>query len=561
MGKPKKVLRSIAVGDFETDPFAYGRIPKPFACGFMVEGLSTDKEYRYFWGDDCVSQFLSFLQGVKTPLLIYFHNGGKFDFFFFLKHLQNPVKVIHGRIVKATIGIHEFRDSWAIIPMPLASYKKEKIDYSLMERTRRERNRPAILDYLYHDCLYLFDLVLAFNNRFGARLTIAGTAAKELRKLHPQWSQKEPHDKKFRPYYFGGRVECFESGVIKGEWKIYDVNSMYPFVMRNCNHPLGGHYITPNKKTLDRDGWFVGFSGLMYFATVRGRNFGALPVRVKDNNGGLSFTEPYGTFYTTSHELRLAIQLGLFIVEEIIDAHIPVQTQRFLEFVDTFVAEKIAAKQTKDEIAERFAKLILNSAYGRFGINPFDFFDYHIQANGDERPQDAIDCDAGKTWGPYESNPEYTLWRRRVNQPQETEDDDAPKGFEDVAIAASITSAARAVLMRAIVESKRAVYCDTDSLICEAIGKDSAISDTALGAWKYEGCGDEIAVAGKKLYALFDKGVEVKSASKGVKITPLEIKEVANGGVVVWESDAPNFSLLGGARFTHRRAQSTIVKR
>lgn len=554
MGKQtRKVKPIVAVGDFETDPFKFGRVPLPFVCGLMYEIPGIERQYHKFWGDDCVSQLLCFLASIKTPMVIYFHNGGKFDFFFLLRYLENPIKIIHGRIVKARIGIHEFRDSWAIIPMPLAGYKKEKIDYDLMERENREANHEVICNYLYSDCLYLHDLVVAFNNRFGPRLTIAGTAGRELRKFHPQYNQKEPHDRKYRPFYFGGRVECFDSGVIKGDWKVYDVNSMYPFVMRNCVHPIGSGYVTPNTLALDSQGWFKGFPGHMYFIVVTGHNRGALPVRVKDNNGGLSFTEAYGTFHTTSHELRLAISLGLFDVVKIEGAYIPFQTQSFGEFVDTFVEEKVAAKKSKDKIAETFAKLILNSAYGRFGINPFDFYDYYIQVEGAERPNSDFE--------PYEQNSDYTIWRRKVNEPDDDDEDKPATGFEDVAIAASITSAARAVLMLAIVQSERPVYCDTDSIICERLGSGCVLSETQLGGWKYEGKGNEIAIAGKKLYALFDEGQEVKSASKGVKLSAAEIRSVADGATVLWENDAPNFSLLGGARFISRRAQSTARKR
>jgi DNA polymerase type B, organellar and viral len=552
----RKIKRIVAVADFETDPFRYGRIPKPFAAGLMY----VDPErpignvYQLFWGADCVNAFLMALSRIGTPLTIYMHNGGKFDFHFFLKYLENPIKIIHGRIVKARIGIHEFRDSWAIIPMPLAGYAKTKIDYSKMEAENRETHKSEISAYLFDDCRYLYDLVSAFNDRFGPKLTIASTAQKELQKFHPQYNQKRPHDELFRPYYFGGRVECFESGILPGNWRVYDVNSMYPFVMRECLHPLGSGYISPAVKRLDKNGWFKDFPGRMYFARVRGRNTGALPSRVEDSNGGLSFTEPHGVFHTTSHELRLALSLGLFEVEEIEEAFIPRNTQSFAEFVDTFVAEKIVAKETKDKIAETFAKLILNSAYGRFGINPYDFFDYHIQIVGDARP---LDTDDKADWEPYEKNNEFTLWRRRVNDPADT--DSAITGFEDVAIAASITSAARAVLMLAIVQAKRPIYCDTDSLICEQI-RNVEISESALGAWKLEAKGNRAAIAGKKLYALFDGDTEVKSASKGVKLTGAEIVRVAQGETIDWKNDAPNFSLLGGVRFVHRRAKSTIRK-
>ena len=559
MANKKKLEKIVAVGDFETDPFVYGRVPKPFACGFMYEIEGVEKQYAQFWGNDCAKQFLDHIADIKTPMIIYFHNGGKFDFFFFLARLENPLKIIHGRIVRAKIGIHEVRDSWAIIPMPLGSYKKDIIDYRLFEADKREANRVQICDYLYSDCLYLFDLVSEFNRRFGPRLTIAGTASKELRKLHPQYNQKETHDIRFREYYFGGRVECFKQGVIKNDWRIYDVNSMYPYVMRNCAHPLGGGYVVPAALTLDKDAWFTGFGGYMYFATVIGHNRGALPTRVKDNNGGLSFDVPYGEFKTTSHELRLAIKLGLFTVEKIVTAYIPRNTQSFVEFVDTFVAEKIAAKKTGDKIRETFAKLILNSSYGRFGISPFDFFDFYIQLIGEPKPEGKTK--AGCIWEPYEENAEYTLWRRRVNLPALENADSTTSGFEDVAIAASVTSAARAVLMLAIVNADTPAYCDTDSLICKGLGSDALIHTSELGAWKLEASGDELSIAGKKLYSLTRNGQPVKSASKGVKLTHSEIKSVAMGETVLWNNDAPNFSLLGGVRFVSRHAQSTSRKR
>lgn len=161
-------------------------------------------------------------------------------------------------------------------------------------------------------------------------------------------------------------------------------------------------------------------------------------------------------------------------------------------------------------------------------------------------------------WFPYEKNEAYTLWRKKVHAPAAENPEHDARGFEDVAIAASITSAARAVLMLSIAQAYRPVYCDTDSLICERLGSGLVQSETELGAWKLEASGDEVAIAGKKLYALFDKGELVKSASKGVKLNGAEIREVAMGGTVLWQNDAPNFSLLGGTRFVSRRAKSTI---
>ena len=550
----KPVDKLLGVIDFETDPFKYGRIPKPFAVGILHEQPSGLPCYVYFWGGECVADMVDYFTALSYPLTIYAHNGGRFDFYLMLRYLQNPIRIIHGRVICAGFGKHQLRDSWAIIPMPLkAANKKDSISYEKLEADVREKHRVEILAYLRTDCVSLFELVVAFNARFGPRLTIASTAMRELVALHPQFHQRESHDDMFRPYYFGGRVECFEFGVINAPLKLYDVNSMYPHAMREFRHPLGAGYLTPGRMRLNREGWFIDFPGSMYFATVTGWNKGALPMRDADNNGGLSFTATYGVFQTTSHELRAAMQLGLFKVDTILDARVPRNTQTFTTFVDTFVAEKIKAKRTGDPIGERFAKLILNSAYGRFGIDPFEFYDYAIVHYHDDDQRDYV----GEGFEPYESNRQYVIWRRRTNERALPGEGSTTRGFADVAIAASITSAARSVLMRAIVGSIRPIYCDTDSIICEGL-RGVSFSDTALGAWKLEGTGNRIAIAGKKLYALYNDQVVVKVASKGVKLTGDEITRVALGEQINWKNDAPNFALGGGASFTHRTAKSTI---
>lgn len=555
MPRKKKPDFIVASSDFETDPFKYGRVPKPFAAGLRFDTPDMVGFYIDFWGDDCVAQLLDYLKDCKTPLRIYFHNGGKFDFHFLLRHLENPIKIINGRIVKARFGIHEFRDSWAIIPMALKrANQKDEVDYETFERECRDEHRQSILSYLRGDCEYLYELVAAFNDRFGPRLTIGGTAARELRKLHPQTNGREQHDAKFRPYYYGGRVECFESGVIRGKFKVYDVNSMYPYVMRDCVHPKGTHYVQPHLLALDSDLWFRRFPGRFYFCTVTGENRGALPIRAERGSAGLSFNERFGTFRTTSHELRTAIRLGLFKVHRIEEAHVCTDSQQFGDFVDTWSREKIAAKLAKEKIRETFAKLILNSAYGRFGINPYDFFEYYIQPQGEDLPPERK---SGAQFEPYESSPEFTIWRARVNETPTEDDPGNARGFEDVAIAASITSAARAVLLDAIASANRPVYCDTDSLICEGL-TGVRFSDTELGAWKLEGEGDRLAVAGKKLYCLMNGDSEIKSASKGVKLDSREIFRVARGETVLWQSDAPNFKLGGNTRFISRRARLTV---
>src|SRR6185369_10877560 len=105
----KKIL---AVVDCETDPFAPDFLIKPFAIGF-----ETPDRYVDFWGDDCVEQFFAYLDTLEDRFIIYAHNGGKFDFFFFLKFLaaNSSPRIINGRLVQVFFGKQEFRDSYAIV--------------------------------------------------------------------------------------------------------------------------------------------------------------------------------------------------------------------------------------------------------------------------------------------------------------------------------------------------------------------------------------------------------------------------------------------------------------
>lgn len=517
--------KPIATIDFETDPFLYGRTPKPFCAGFYSLGVG----FRVFWGADCVARLSQFIFSLKKPHIIYAHNGGKFDFHFMLDFLENPLKVINGRIAKVKMGIHELRDSYCILPIPLRMYVKDEIDYQKLERDVRETHKEEIISYLKTDCTSLFDLVGKFIVRFGVKLTIGGTAINLLKKKHDFKHTTEHHDEKFRPFYFGGRVEAIRTGIISGKWHVYDVNSMYPHVMRNCLHPTGSRYVTGYGRNIDKAGNIAGFAkGCFYFAHIACNQSGAFPTR--QQNAPLSFDVSSGEFFVTSHELRAAIETKRAWNIKVIKCYVPEETISFGDYVDQYMAEKINAKARGDKAGEIFAKLLLNSAYGKFGTDARGFFDYWI----------------GET-----ENEDYEIYSCGINQPSIWRKPSEKLMFYDVATAASITGAARAVLMRALSNSVNPVYCDTDSIICEKLNTD--LHESALGSWKLEATGNEIAVVGKKMYALRDGSDYVKTASKGVILTGDEIFDLAQGKDISWENQAPSFTL--GKRGT------TFVKR
>jgi hypothetical protein len=526
----------IAVLDLETDPFETGLMVAPFLAGYY-----DGSKFIMIWASDCISKMVEALENENEKCVIYAHNGGRFDFFFFLPHLATAeMTIINGRIVKAHMAGHEIRDSYALMPFPLSDYEKDVIDYEMMRACRRERFRDEILKYLRKDLTSLYELCVAFHREFGDKLTIGSTSMGELKKRHKFSCGGKPYDEKFRTdFFFGGRNQVFKSGITKGDIRVYDVNSMYPYVMSQMLHPVGVRHDVTRNVTNDT-----------CFVTTEGRNFGAFPIRAK--NGSLDFTVERGRFCCTIHEWEAALETGCFRPDRVVKAYSWRERASFSTFVEHFYQARKEAKASGDKILALFYKYVLNSAYGKFAQNPENYFDWSLHKYG-EYPAEWHNCTPGcpvpcpKEWVPDYIHGDYIIWKRPLQS----------LFYYNVATGASITGAARAVLMRGIAAARRPLYCDTDSLITDG-PVDLPLSDTELGAWKIEGTGNVVAIAGKKMYAVWDgSGCCVKKAHKGVRLKPSEIWRIARGGSVEVANPVPHFSFDGTWGFTKRVVRRT----
>lgn len=534
--------KRICTFDTETDPFAHGRIVKPFTCGFY-----DGQDYVDFWGNDCISQFIDYLDDRRAnnpyeELLIYCHNFGNFDAYFLTDYFDAGMSpfIMNGRLVRVNIRGHEFRDSYSAIPVALAEYQKTKVDYAIFEPGERDKplNREVIRDYQKDDCVYLYQLVSAWVEKFGTKLTMASVALPLLRSYHGFEEMRASVDEEMRPFYFGGRCQAFQVGELKGDWKIYDVNSMYPFVMANEMHPVSA---TPFKeKTITER---------THFAKIDAWSDGALPIR--QENGSLAFPRGVNTFFACIHEIRAGLETGTL---RILKTHYTIRFEvmnKFDKFIETYYDLRQQAKAQGDAVNTLFYKLVMNSSYGKFAQDPRKYEKYLFDP--DELPQpmkselEPDDPKISKAWYLHTINSGRCIFAKSADRGE--------FGFFNVATAASITSAARALLLRGISKAKRPIYCDTDSLICEALDMD--LDDKRLGAWKLEAEGDTAAIAGKKLYAVFNQGQEVKKASKGVKLTADEIARVCRGDVIEYAHPVPKFKLSGRVEFTRRKIQRT----
>ena len=346
----------------------------------------------------------------------------------------------------------------------------------------------------------------AFKNFDNAEIKGNKESAKNLNNLFesvfPQISLQL--DSFIRRSYFGGIVyknsELVDSleGDICG--LVYDVNSLYPSVMRARLLPYGfplsfnGDY---NKSDIDKKEY------PLYFQEIRVKKFhikhGFIPnvqIRNSQNFNGTVYAKSnkYIDFdgiekYEECNFVFSNIQLKYFLKSYDVEGLDYIRGIAFKgsygifdRYIDTFMEMK---KNGKGAIRAT-AKLFLNSLYGKFGMNPI-------------KEEKIID---------YQENTFSTI---------STDNDGNKLDYLDkgvfIAMASFITSYAREVLLTSIEKVyDRFLYCDTDSI--HITGYDIpniTIHDKNLGAWKLEGKFTKAKYIGAKRYAEYiDNNWDIK---------------------------------------------------
>ena len=214
--------------------------------GHKVNSYVSSKSVSYT-NDDFIAWLLD---NIPHGAVVYAHAGGRYDFLFILDYIKAAAKtkitqlsVIHGSLamlrIKHKNKVIEFRDSYKILPASLASltlsfdvaHKKLKMDYEL------GFNDPRFKDYFDNDLMGLYEVLRA--SGLTEKLTTASNAMNIYRKAYSKSEMGRNADKTdafFRESYYGGRTEIFR--MIGHELNYYDVNSLYPYVMKENSYPL-----------------------------------------------------------------------------------------------------------------------------------------------------------------------------------------------------------------------------------------------------------------------------------------------------------------------------------
>ena len=549
--KQAERLEYIAVLDFETDPFDTENRERiaPFTACLYSENFDP----IIIWDENepaFVQRVIDTITDLPNEYIIYAHNGGKFDFLFLMSKLRGRASFKGRGLMAAKIGAHEIRDSYHLIPEKLSAYQKDVFDYTKLTKRNRAKHRDEIIKYMVNDCKYTYQLVKAFLSEYGIKISIGQAAMALLKQEYPEVKSLHQNDDQFlRQFFYGGRVECIQGrGTWEGDYKLYDVNSMYPYAMAYFTHPIGRDYRprvgAPNDNT--------------FFIDLDCYSRAAFAVKVP--GVGTTFPVGFGRYKTTIHEYKAALELGLISKVKInycVDCFEQTDFSRFIlplygarQATKAALAAMAAAgligtekylETLKDDL---FLKLLMNNAYGKFAQNPRRFKEFFL-TDVDGEPDDERE-----TWGdfPCEVTSEFAIWARPIQTLR----------FNNVGTAASITGAARSVLLRARAGADDPIYCDTDSLICRALSGVS-LDPIALGAWACEAELTKVMIAGKKLYGYIKRDGSEKIRCKGGSgLTWEMLEQVTGGNVVMLPAKAPTLTRLGKQNYIDRKIRATV---
>ena len=533
--------REIWAVDCETDPFEHGRFPEPFMWGAyngkdFYQFEDTDNFVNYFKNKNCI---------------LYAHNGGKFDFLFLLPFIDDSTAlIINSRIVQCYLGKSQLRDSYAILPLPLADYQKTAIEYWKFEADVRMDHLDEIIAYLENDCKDLYQLVSRYRDAAGSRPTIAGNAlnhAKQLGLDPGRTSHK--FDTIFRPYYFGGRTEVFQAGKFHNI-NVFDIKSAYPYAMIQ-SHATGKDYVCDDSlERYDDPPIARAFIQLTCFSA------GAFPV---SDGVGLRFPHALREYFVTGWEYLAAKKHNLIRGERV---HKITMFNKKISF-ENYVTHWFNHKENATDKAQRIiGKIMLKSLYGKLAQNPVKYKDYRIKSGGSFSLDDHLEgrqLDA--VYGYTEIHARNVLHRLQEKH------GDAWENFPihyNVATGASITGFCRAQLLDAIhtVGSQRVIYCDTDSMMIHPDAQTHLLrQDNKIGAWEWEGLAGPCYITGKKQYALrFINGPNIgkeKIVCKGARLKMSDFPKLVRGEAIKWKNAAPTFSIASGRSFQVRSIRAT----
>lgn len=527
----KDKCRPFIVADIET--LLLSDIHVPYAAGYLVVNPDIDltaiKDHsiKTFYSEDHLLVYPKFEDRSERMLedfllnlerlvrshrecrTVYFHNFGHFDGIFILQYYASrksdkyKIKTLvrNHNIYELKVYVRDkfllrFRDSCTLLPSSLEVLGntlcpelggKGSLPHSKICVDSLNDYSKDIIKYLRQDILVLGGVMKRaqqiYWERYGVDvedvMTITSLSMKIFRKKYlddrkfhigiPNRNQ----DTFIRRGYYGGHVDVYKP---YGEnLYYYDINSLYPYVMKNYPMPSGVPVWHNNLEDVKLDDLFGFFEAYVVCPSTIEHPF--LPY--KDKFGTLIF--PTGRFIGVyySEELKYARELGYKIIP-LRGYMFQKKASPFEGFISDLYKSRLEAKKSGDQAMSFVYKILMNSLYGRFGINPESIV---TEICTQEQLGELLERETFQSAEKLTDN--YYIVSYITNSLSIGDDDwKAPK-MSAVHIAAAITASAR-IHMYKHIASPDCYYTDTDSIVLGSPLPDDLVSSTEMGKFKME---------------------------------------------------------------------------
>jgi DNA polymerase elongation subunit (family B) len=323
-----------------------------------------------------------------------------------------------------------------------------------------------------------------------------------------------------RKSYTGGAVDMY---IPKGNnIHSYDVNSLYPFVMRDKEYPIGSPtYFIGNILNMNPNAF-----GFFYCKITAPDNLlhPILQTHYKTKDG-IRTIAPLGNWEGMyfSEELYNAHKYGYKF--EVLWGYTFKKGNIFKEYVENLYSIRLQYK--KSDPMNFISKLLLNSLYGRFGMDDYftfsqiislkDYPNFEKQEGFKESLIELIDL--GDNYLVQLKNPKV-IQKTNLDNGKETHN-------VNIAISSAVTAYARIHMsqFKNNPNLPNLYYSDTDSVYFDGPLPDHMVDPTRLGALKLEGIYDKVIFLAPKVYALKNNNGEI------IKIKGLSKEAINNNNI------------------------------
>lgn len=368
--------------------------------------------------------------------------------------LEGPPTIIKWRRGKRTV---QWLDTLNIWPVPLAELGK-RVGHKKLTMPKRWTGTAKDDTYCKRDVSIIevtlkgwWEFLLA-HDLGNAMPTIASQAFSAYRHRfmrHPIFIDANADALALaRAAYLGGRCECFRLGVISEPGVTLDVNSMYPFIMRELQAPAKLLSVRTMATMQDLERYIERYA-LIADVTLDTDE----PAYPHVIDARLCF--PVGRFRQAlaTPELRYAMERGH--VRAVHRVAVYERAELFKDFMEWGWAERLASRKAGASTADWHIKRLVNAFYGKWGQRAKQWEVVGEAGDVAVRSMSSFDIDTG-TWKHV----------RQLGRALQELTDKGEAVNSHPAIAAHVTSAARIYLWQLIKRAGRenVWYCDTDSI-------------------------------------------------------------------------------------------------